>query len=52
MVTEKKRIEISNWIEYATKSWETEGEASLYTIDEALKAMPTDQADPVSTNVQ
>ena len=37
MVTEKKRIEISNWIEYATKSWETEGEASLYTIDEALK---------------
>ena len=37
MVTETKRIELRNWFAFAEKSWETEGEASPYTIDEALK---------------
>lgn len=37
MVTEKKRIELRNWFAFAEKSWETEGETSPYTIDEALK---------------
>lgn len=37
MVTETKRIELRNWFAFAEKSWETDGEASPYTIDEALK---------------
>ena len=37
MVTETKRIELRNWFAFAEKSLETEGEASPYTIDEALK---------------
>ena len=37
MVTETKRIGLRNWFAFAEKSWETEGEASPYTIDEALK---------------
>ena len=36
MVTETKRIELRNWFAFAEKSWETEGEASPYTIYEAL----------------
>ena len=37
MVTESKRIELRNWFAFSEKSWETDGEASPYTIDEALK---------------